>query len=320
MMSELFFDSLIDDFGIWQHSDGRHVLRSSGYALDDAARGLLLCLTTDRLAEAQILFSYIIKAQKNADFFGFATSKHRFYNFPSSEDAKGEAIWSLGYAFSKNFRPAEAKKSLELTAKNLLGMKHVRGYAYSLLGFLYSDLNLALQITKRLVEIFKSTNGGWPWPEEQLTYGNAIVPYALLRSSLVLGNKQAGALGNQVLQFIEEACTHDRQLGPIGNQNWLKKGQVRAPDYSQQPIDAAYMVWAWLAAYQLDRKKIALARANRWLEWFEGNNIVQKRMYNPANLQCFDGIDDKGINYHSGAESNICFPLTQGLMQRMNAI
>ena len=43
-METPFFDYLIDNFGIWQHSNGQEIYSSKGYALDDAARGLVACL------------------------------------------------------------------------------------------------------------------------------------------------------------------------------------------------------------------------------------------------------------------------------------
>ena len=58
-MDTPFFDTLIDDFGIWQHTDGQAILRHEGYALDDAARGLLLCLALNRTSQAEVLFDYL---------------------------------------------------------------------------------------------------------------------------------------------------------------------------------------------------------------------------------------------------------------------
>ena len=95
----------------------------------------------------------------------------------------------------------------------------------------------------------------------------------------------------------------------------MAKNQLKVPTYSQQPIDAAYMIWAWMAAYQCFEKSIYHQSAKRWLAWFEGKNIKLKKMYDPKSLKCFDGIDKDGINYDSGAESNICWLLSLYIMK-----
>jgi hypothetical protein len=46
------------------------------------------------------------------------------------------------------------------------------------------------------------------------------------------------------------------------------------------------------------------------LSWFDGDNITNSPMYDKDSLKCYDGIDKKGINSHSGAESNICLLLS----------
>lgn len=73
-----YFDSLIDDFGIWQHTDENTILHSEGYALDDAARGLLLTLALDRTEQSEVLFSYILKSQSKDGYYGFARQERNF--------------------------------------------------------------------------------------------------------------------------------------------------------------------------------------------------------------------------------------------------
>jgi hypothetical protein len=306
-----YFDNLIDDFGIWEHTDGVNVLQEEGYALDDATRGLLLTLALGRIKQSETLLSYILKSQTGIGLLGFADYKREFEPTIASDDATGQTIWAMGYALSKNFHHDEVAQLIIKLTPTLDKTKYVRGCAYTLLGMIYLNKEMAEFYYKKLKAFFDNTDGDWLWPEPTMTYGNGIIPYALLRYALVYKDEEAAKLGRKVLLFVEECCTYGRKRGPIGNDGWLSKGVKVAPLYSQQPIDAAYMVWAWLAAYQLSNNSFDKERCDAWMQWFEGDNIIRVKMYDPQDMRCFDGIDAGGVNYNSGAESNICLLLSK---------
>lgn len=309
-----YLDSLIDDFGLWQHSDGTTILKEEGYALDDAARGLLLTLALDEKKQSEVLWSYIIHSQSENGFFGFADSDHHFISTLASDDATGQAVWAAGFALSKDFHKTQTAQIIDRVSLYIDKTDHVRGFAYALLGAVYVSPVLASHYFKRLMNFFESVDDNWPWPESALTYGNAIMPYAFLRYGLVYSDRTASELGLKILMFLEERCTYKRYRGPIGNDGWLPKSTKVAPIYSQQPIDAAYMVWAWLAAYQVSGKLADRQKALDWMGWFEGDNVAGTKMYNPKDMHAFDGIDSYGVHLHSGAESNICFLLSKYML------
>jgi hypothetical protein len=316
-LPNLFLNDLVDDFGIWQHTDGTNILYNEGYALDDAARGLLFTLSNNDLDRSEVLFSYIIKSQSSDGFYGFANQNRQFSPIIASDDATGQVVWAAGYAVSKNFHNKKARQLIIDATSSLRSSKYVRGYAYALLGAIYSDEKLANQYYEELKSFFDKKDDDWPWPESALRYGNAIVPYAFLRYSFVYSNKIAAKTGCKILRFLEERCTHNRQRGPIGNTNgWLPQGTDKVPTYSQQPIDSAYMLWAWLASYQLSGDESERQKANDWMKWFEGDNVAKTQMYDPRNMQCFDGINPESVNFHSGAESNICFLLSKYMLDK----
>ena len=309
-----YFDSLIDDFGIWQHTDGVTILHEEGYALDDATRGLLVTLALGRTEQSEVLFSYILKSRAQTGFYGFAGPNKQFIPAIASDDATGQTIWAAGYAVSKNFHKDEAIQFIADTTLYLDKTKYMRGYAYALLGAIYVGEELAEHFYKKLHSFFDATDNDWPWPEPTLTYGNGIIPYAFLRYGLVYGDESAIQLGRKLLLFLEERCTHGRQRGPIGNDGWLPRGTEVAPVYSQQPIDAAYMVWAWLVAYQISGNQSDKNLSEAWMKWFDGDNVAKTMMYDPNDMRCFDGIDSIGVHYHSGAESNICLLLSKYML------
>jgi hypothetical protein len=314
-MNTPFFDSLIDNFGIWQHSNGCEIYFNKGYALDDAARGLIVCLALHKFDQAEVLFKYILLSWHTNGFYGFATKDQSFYKFPASEDATGQALWALGYAHSLNFHKAEANELIHKLTPVINNFTHMRGLAYALLGAVYLDQDLVHNLTVKLSGLFNGLEDDWLWPEHEMTYGNGIMAYALLRYAFIKGDDNMAKIGLRILKFIDSQCRRNRLLSPIGNQGWLKKNQLKVPTYSQQPIDAAYMIWAWLAAYQCFGKPTNLQSAKLWLAWFEGKNVKLKKMYDPKSLKCFDGIDQAGINYDSGAESNICWLLSRHMLK-----
>lgn len=320
-MKTPFFDSLIDDFGIWQHTDGQKPLPEHGYALDDANRGLLVCLALKKKPAAQVLLSYIVKSQKGSDFYGFATADRQFIDLPSSEDAKGQVVWALGYAISQNFEPDICRQVLAAVTPSLSKMTSLRGPAYALLGAVYFDKALARHLYLQLRRKFEGASDDWFWPDDVLTYANGTVPYALLHYGQVADNPEAIQLGLKVLQFLEADCTTGRQRGPIGYAGWHPRGS-QAADNGQQNIDVTAMICAWLAAYQLSHDPEDLRKAQAWGQWFEGDNIAGVKMYDPVTMRAYDGIhlarpdhhDAHGINFHSGAESNICFLLARYML------
>ena len=316
----IYLDNLIDDFGIWQHTDGLNILHEHGYALDDATRGLLFTLVSNKMRQSEILFSYIIKSQKDVGFYGFADSGKIFLPATASDDATGQSIWAAGFAYSKGFHKNESVSIVNIASMYLDTTKYMRGYAYALLGVIYINKTIAEKYFNKLKSYFDDLDDDWFWPESSITYGNGILAYAFLRYAIVYKNKESAALGNKILTFLESKCILNRQRGPIGNDSWLPRGENKVPIYSQQPIDTAYMIWAWVAAYQISQIEDDYNQAKLWMQWFEGKNVANTKMYNSNDLKCYDGINPEGVNFHSGAESNICLLLSKYMLENKTTI
>ena len=316
----VYFDSLIDDFGIWQHTDGENILRQEGYALDDAARGLLATLALGEIGESEVLWSYLMKSRSDSGFYGFATESQEFILSIASDDATGQTLWAAGYALSKKFHPDQAKSLIADLNMYFDNFAYFRGHAYALLGAIYINKGIAKHYYSKLQKFLKDSTDEWPWPEPSLTYGNGILPYALIRYGIKYNDSEAITTGRKILEFLEERCTCNRKRGPIGNDDWLPRGSDDIPEFSQQPIDAAYMIWAWLAAFEASKNPDDKNRAELWMNWFEGDNILNTKMYDPQTNKCFDGINPDGVNYHSGAESNICLLLSKYMLQTERTI
>jgi hypothetical protein len=328
LASTPYFDSLFDDFSIWQHADGTKPLPEHGYALDDATRGFLLCLALGRHEQAKTLFTYMLHSRKGDEFYGFYDDTRKPIQFPASEDAKGQVIWAMGYAYAHGFEKTAAQKLVADLSHSLLSLQTIRGLAYSILGAVYIDKVLAMALRRALVMRFSAATDGWFWPEDTLTYANGIIPYALLRYAQVFKDKEVEALGRKALVFVDAQCTRNRIRGPIGYNGWFKRGDAQPADDGQQAIDVTYMMLAWACAFQLSNNAQDWRQVELWNEWFEGENIAHAKMYDPATLKAYDGINlsasdhhnAQGVNYHSGAESNICLLLSQYVLRTRQII
>ncbi len=314
-----YFDSLFDDFGIWQHADGNKPLPEHGYALDDATRGFIICLALGKEDQAATLLHYIERSRKGTDFYGFYNAKRIPIQFPASEDAKGQVYWALGYASDREFQRANVTKLAKALTQSMLSLQSLRGITYALLGALYIDNSLSRALKAELVQRFTGAAADWLWPEKTLTYANGLIPYALLRYALIHNDTEAANLGRRVLVFLEATCTQGRIRGPIGNISWYTYGDDKPARNGQQPIDTTAMIMAWTCAYQLSGEQSDLEAAKAWMQWYEGKNIARERMYEPDTLKAYDGIhqgnpdhhDKSGRNTDSGAESNICYLLAR---------
>ena len=317
-----YFDSLFDDFGIWQHADGVRPLPEHGYALDDAARGFIISLALGKHEQARTLLRYLTLSQKDGRFYGFFNADRQPIQFPASEDATGQVVWAMGYAIANNFAVGEARAIIQNVMPAVQTFTTLRGPVYALLGALYGDAALASELYTKLIRQFDNLDSDWPWPEKTLTYANGLIPYVLLRYAHLHDDQRAAETGRNILTFLEKVCTTGRMRGPVGNHGWFTRGDPLPAENGQQPIDVTCMIGAWIAAYEFSQDLGDLQQAHAWMKWYEGDNIAHEPMFDPLSGKGFDGIDignpdhhtASGRNTDSGAESNICYLMARYML------
>ena len=91
---------------------------------------------------------------------------------------------------------------------------------------------------------------------------------------------------------------------PIGNDGWYPRGGVRAR-FGQQPLEAAAMVGAALAALAATGDERYRALAGVAGDWYFGRNTHGFLMV--TNGGCRDGIDPTGVSPNMGAESTLAY-------------
>jgi hypothetical protein len=112
--------------------------------------------------------------------------------------------------------------------------------------------------------------------------------------------------GLRALEFLG-TITHERGIFvPIGNDGWYPRGGRRAR-HDQQPIEAAAMVDAWLAACDISGAEQHRSRALEAFAWFFGANTERLLVADPQTGGCHDGLLQSGRNRNMGAESTLSY-------------
>ncbi|HJW22721.1 MAG TPA: hypothetical protein VJ506_09855, partial [Candidatus Limnocylindrales bacterium] len=161
--------------------------------------------------------------------------------------------------------------------------------------------NLATSLHARFLAFARP---GWPWPEETLTYENAVLPRAMIVAGSALGASTMLAIGLQVLNWLIRVQTaSEGHLSPIGN-GWWPRGGIRSR-FDQQPIEATALLLAAEAALAATGKPRYGAAMEQAYAWFLGANDLGLRLVEPARGAGRDGLTANGVNTNEGAESTL---------------
>jgi hypothetical protein len=106
--------------------------------------------------------------------------------------------------------------------------------------------------------------------------------------------------------FLDQATTAENLFCPIGNSGWYAHGEDKAL-YDQQPVEAATMGEAALAAFGLLGDEKYLATFHRTYAWFQGQNSLSLPLIDARSGACCDGLARSGVNRNQGAESTLAY-------------
>jgi len=327
-----FFLKLIDKNGILQHSKFSYPQQVTGYSLDDNARGLvlagqLLALTGENQFRKLIykLLRFIRDQEASTGEFHnylFISFNQRFLTLEMAEDSFGEVIWALGLLLSLNLQDDKIikKEALSLFGNCLEKTESISGLrtaAYSLIGltdFLSVEKNekaksaVSLLTSKLREAYFAHADDDWLWFENAMTYGNAVLPWALFKSAKFTKDEEILKVAERTLGFLIKKTTQGDLPVPVGQRGWYPRNGEKAL-FDQQPIEAGYMVLACMAALEVTGKDWYYKEAKRWFGWFHGQNLSHLSLIDKKNGGCYDGLEPWKVNLNKGAESTICYLL-----------
>lgn len=319
--------TLSDDTGIIQHAFFDVPNRSTGYCTDDVSRAFMLVvnrlrsepsnMTAQRLA---VLYLAFLHGAQMPDgwFHNFLGFDRRWLDERGTQDAFGRAVWSLGYGM--RYAPRESWRNvcahlLREAIPRFGELAYLRSGAYVILGLAHAIESGSLppqmcrDAMRRLSDELKASyqahrTADWLWFEDVMTYDNARLCEAALRAGDALEDDRLIEIGVESFAFYRRVVIDDGIFVPIGNQGWYARGGKRAR-YGQQPLEAAALIDAALAAHARSGETTFLATARLGWEWFYGRNTDGATLVERGG--CHDGIDAFGVNANMGAESTLAY-------------
>jgi hypothetical protein len=314
---------LSDDTGIIQHANESVPNRSTGYCTDDVSRGFIVVLMRlqasprDELATrlASTYLSFLESAQlDDGRFHNFMSYERNWIDDVGTQDSFGRAMWSLGYGM--RYAPSQPWRRLceQLFDRGLRAIdsfEYVHPRAYTLLGLAHAHASrhetryaaaMRYLADALLASYSEHASDDWPWFAPVMTYDNARLPEALIRTGSALSHARYRETGLVALGFYESVTLDGGIYVPIGNRGWYPRGGPRAI-YAQQPLEASALIDAELAAYDATGDAAHFANAELGLAWYYGKNSRSETMAHGGG--CYDGLDEDGVNHNMGAESTL---------------
>ena len=323
--------AMTTDMGIIQFSKINQPDLNSGYTLDDNARALVV---TCMLLKSTVEKKYISDISKYLAFIRFCQQDDgSFLNYidrnneftkqnkgENLDDSNGRAIWALGYLISmRNVLPKEIAFEAESTLQKALKYVHkltsTRTMAFIIKGIFYynkvaksaENIELVKTFANRMVEMYKhESSSNWEWFESYLTYGNSILPEAMLCAWLMTNDPTYKDIALSSFNFLLSNTFNAKGINIISNRSWFQKGQERG-HFGEQPIDVAYTIMSLAIFYDVFRDDDYLNKLHTGFNWFLGDNRLQQIVYNPCTGGCYDGMEETHVNLNQGAESTVSY-------------
>ena len=325
---------MTDDAGLVQHATFNVPNYYEGYATDDNARALVLCVELEALgdpiaAEARRLavryqaFLNYAFANKTGRFRNFLSYDRRWLEEIGSQDCHGRALWALGTVAGRSKDAGLrgfAGRLFEEALPAVFEFDSPRACSFSLLGIMEfmrrfyghrSAEDARVALAERLLKLYQQTKSNdWCWFEDTLAYSNAKLSHALLLCGQWLGRGEFAEAGLQSLRWLMgiQRMGSDHFV-PVGCHGFYRRGGERAR-FDQQPIEAHATVSACLEAHRMTGDDEWQKEAQRAFDWYLGGNDLHLPLYNPATGGCFDGLEPDRVNQNQGAESTLSFLLS----------
>ena len=322
---------LTDDTGILQHAIFTVPNYSEGYTTDDNARALVVAVLLEqvggetqelagRLAVRYLAFLWHAFSSQTGRFRNFLSYQRQWLEEVGSEDCHGRALAACGILVGMSEQMELRHLASRLFDQALPATEKFtspRAWAYTLLGIdgylkRFSGDRTAQtfreMLAGRLLELYRNTaQPDWPWFEDRLTYGNALLPHGLIVAGQGMGKPEYWQTGLQALDWLMQIQrAEENHFVPIGTNGFYIRGGQRAR-FDQQPVEAQSTVSACLAAHRLTGQNRWRQEADMAFEWFLGRNDLKLALYNPQTGGCYDGLHPDRVNQNQGAESTLAF-------------
>ena len=241
---------------------------------------------------------------------------------PSLNDCWGRSIWGLGTAVSHSDDCLVRESSLNALERAMTQRSRwPRAMAFAAIGAANVLIAVPDNASARslLADAADAMPGlghqsGWSWPEQRLTYANAVLPEAMIAAGTALNRPVLQRRGLELLAWLLARETQHGHLSvtPVGG---CGRGD-RGPGFDQQPIEAAALADACARALLVDGGQQWRDGVTAAADWFLGGNDSGVVMWDPQSGGGFDGLQPSGANLNQGAESTLAFLSTMQHVRR----
>lgn len=310
----------------------------SGYTLDDNARALIAFLHHYKISESYDDLVYIEKyvrfiaycLQDDGKFLNYVDKKEQFTDQNEQvnlDDSSGRAIWALGEVVGMKGILPESISSLALELVERASVHFPQYYSTRAMAFIMKGLYVIdspdhLLVMKtfadRLIAMFDhESTPHWQWFESYLTYGNSVIPEALMTVYQRTGEDVYREVAYRSFDFLLSKIFVNNEIHVISNKGWAQKNQSTRTKAKggEQPIDVAYTIMALQRFYIIDRDPKYKMMMENAFAWFLGKNHLKQIVYNPVTGGCYDGVEESCININQGAESTVSYLMARLLME-----
>lgn len=309
--------TMSDGIGLFEHAAHAAPRREHGYCTDDMARLLIVASREPDGSQtvrdlARTAFRFLAASQSaTGRTRNRRAASGRWHGRHGVEDCWGRSVWAFGTAARRapeDWMRASASSYFHHGARQR--SPHRRAMAFAALGaaemgaLVPRDLRTRELLADAVAAIRPlSTEPGWPWPEDRLTYANAALPDALIAAGDALGRDDVLADGLALLRWLLERETVAGHLSPTpvgGAGRHDPQGR-----FDQQPIEVAALADACARALAITGDDIWRRGVDAAIGWFGGDNDVGAVMWDPETFGGYDGLMATGTNLNQGAESTL---------------
>ncbi|MEK4509926.1 glycosyltransferase [Paenibacillus sp. FSL K6-2524] len=285
--------------------------------------------------------SFIYHAQsEDGSFKNFMDYNRVFVEKTGSEDCLGRCLWALGYTLSEPSVPDNLHNTCRYMINQALphvqNLKSPRAKAYSIIGLTYmmetpqaltykfpfpneeqedpaflAGNRISSIIEGLAMELHTQYQGNkgenWHWFEDSITYGNAMLPWALFKAAKLSHTVEFQKTAKESLDFLASITfSKEGYFKPVGSHGWLERGGVAAL-YDEQPIEACEMLLACFEAYKTLGINTYFVQASLCYDWFHGYNSRKESLIDERTGGCYDGIHALGLNLNQGSENIVSY-------------
>ena len=306
---------MTDDCGLLEHATGAVPNRRHGYCTDDNGRALAVVAQAGNphlqpLAERYLAF--LEHAHNDGGSFALRMTYERRWRDDISDDASGRAIFGLGVAAARApWGPVrEGAQSLFDRAMDFRS-PFPRSMAYASLGAAavvqqapdHRAAHDLLDAARPLLVPPSTTTDNWPWPEDRLTYSNALLPNARLAIAQINNDAIETRAALEQLDWLVGLQLIDGYLSPIPNTGYAHGDALVS--FDQQPIELWHLADAAARAWHITQDDHWSDIVAACQGWFDGANTLSAIMFDPYSGGIFDGLGVAGPNCNQGAESTL---------------